>query len=337
MGMRVAVVGATGGVGREVLQALAERRFPADEVIALASERSAGGMVSFGEKDLRVDALGTYDFAGTDLALFAADARVARDHAPRAAKAGVQVVDGSTAFRLEPRIRLVSPDLGGADAAPAPQGGSIVAVPGAAAGMIATALRPLRDLAELRRIVIATYESVAGAGKPAMDELFDQTRAVYVNQPIEREHFPKQIAFNVIPHVDGFSDDGFTAAENALAGELRKLLGGDLRAVATCVRVPVFVGIAAAVTVEFARAVDEGAARRAWRDFGAGEVIGVVDHRAAEGYVTPVEIVGEDKVYVSRLRRDPSVEHGLAFWCVADDLRRRALDLVRVGERLFPR
>jgi aspartate-semialdehyde dehydrogenase len=272
MGVRVAVVGATGGVGREVLQALAERRFPADEVVALASERSAGGMVSFGEQDLRVDPLASHDFAGIDLALFAADARVAREHAPRAARAGARVVDGSSAFRLEPRVALVSADLdrGGGPG----ERGAIVAVPGAVAGMVATALRPLRDLAPLRRVVIATYESVAGAGKAAMDELFDQTRAVYVNQPIEREHFTKQIAFNVIPHVEAFGDDGFTAAETALAAELRKLLGAELRAVATCVRVPVFIGVAAAVTVEFAGAIDEAAARRAWRGWGAGEAIG---------------------------------------------------------------
>src|SRR5262245_15005496 len=259
MGVRIAVIGAGGGVGREVLQALDERRFPADEVIALGSERSAGGMVSFGEVDLRVDPASSCDFAGIDVAICAAGARAAREHAPRAAKAGALVIDDSPEFRLDPAVPLVAPDANPEALARAKRG--IVAVPGAVASMLATALRPLHALAGARRAVVATYESASGAGKAAMDELFDQTRAVYVNQPIEREQFTKQIAFNGIPHVDAFGGDGFTAAESALAAELARMIDPGLRVVATAVRVPAFVGVGAAVVAEFARALDEGAAR----------------------------------------------------------------------------
>ncbi len=335
MALRIAVIGATGLVGREVLQLLHERRMPVDEVAALASGRSAGGKVSFGDEDLKVGDLASFDFAGFDLAICAAGAKAAREHAPRAAKAGCLVIDDSPAFRLDPDVPLVVPEVNAAALARIGKR-RLVAVPSPAAVMLATALKPLDDLARARRVVVTTFEPVSGQSKAAMDELFDQTRAVYVNQPVERAELPKQIAFNAIPQVEAFNSDGFTRAEAGLATETRKLLGSDLGLVATCVRVPVFLGIAAAVTVAFERAIDAEAARRAWRGWHDGEAIGVVDHRVEEGYITPVEVVGEDKVYASRARVDPTVDHGLAFWCAADNVRRgAALTAVRIAELLI--
>ena len=334
MGFRIAVAGATGNVGREIVQVLDERRFPVDDLVALASERSAGTMISFGEHDIRVQDLAGFDFAGIDLVLSATATDVAAEHMPRAAKAGAVVVDHSDAFRMEPDVPLVVPEVNGATLARFAKR-RIVASPSAMATICALALKPLHDLAGLRRAVVTAMESVSGAGKPAMDELFAQTRAVYVNQPIEREEFPKQIAFNLIPHVDAFMQDGFTREEWRLQAETRKLLGPDIRMVATCVRAPVFVGHAASVVAEFEREIDEQAARRAWRGWLGGEAVGLVDHRVDEGYVTPVEVVGEDKVYVSRVRRDPTSATGLAFWCVGDNLRKgAALNVVQIAELL---
>jgi aspartate-semialdehyde dehydrogenase len=334
MGFRIAVAGATGNVGREIVQVLDERRFPVDDLVALASERSTGTMISFGEHDIRVQDLSGFDFAGIDIVLSATAPDVALEHLPRAAKAGAVVVDHSDAFRMEADVPLVVPEINAAALARFAKR-RIVASPSAMATICALALKPLHDLAGLRRAVVTAMESVSGAGKPAMDELFAQTRAVYVNQPIEREEFPKQIAFNLIPHVDAFMQDGFTREEWRLQAETRKLLGPDIRMVATCVRAPVFVGHAASVVAEFEREIDEQAARRAWRGWLGGEAVGLVDHRVDEGYVTPVEVVGEDKVYVSRVRRDPTSATGLAFWCVGDNLRKgAALNVVQIAELL---
>jgi aspartate-semialdehyde dehydrogenase len=334
MGYRIAVAGATGNVGREILQVLDERRFPADDIVALASDRSAGGEVSFGEVDLRVQDLDGFDFAGCDIVLSAITADAAQRHMPRAAAAGAAVIDNSDAFRMEPDVPLVVPEVNGATLARFAKR-RIVASPSASAAICATALKPLHDLATLKRVVVSSFEAVSGLGRPAMDELFTQTRAVYVNQPIEREEFAKQIAFNLIPHVDSFMPDGFTRAEWRIAVETRKLLGPDIKVVATCVQAPVFVGNAACLYAEFERAIDEQTARRAWRSWHDGDVVGLVDHRADEGYVTPVEVVGEDKVYVSRVRRDSGVAHGLAFWCVGDNLRKgAALNMVQIAEAL---
>ncbi|MFO0295767.1 MAG: aspartate-semialdehyde dehydrogenase [Rhodospirillales bacterium] len=335
MGYRIAVAGATGNVGREILQVLEERRFPADDVVALASDRSVGGEVSFGEHDLRVQGLDDFDFAGCDIVLSAMTADAARAHMPRAATAGAAVIDNSDAFRMEPDVPLVVPEVNGATLARFARR-RIVASPSASAAICATVLKPLHDIASLTRAVVSSFEAVSGGGRPAMDELFAQTRGVYVNQPIEREEFPKQIAFNLIPHVDAFMPDGFTRAEWRIAVETRKLLGPDVKVVATCVQAPVFVGNACCVFAEFARDIDEATARRAWRAWRDGDVVGLVDHRADEGYVTPVEVVGEDKVYVSRVRKDPSVAHGLAFWCVGDNLRKgAALNMVQIAEALI--
>jgi aspartate-semialdehyde dehydrogenase len=334
MGFRVAVVGATGNVGREIVQILDERRFPLDDLFVLASDKSAGAMISFGEQDLRVQDLASFDFAGIDLVLSAATAEVAAAQLPRAAKAGAVVIDASDGFRMEPDVPMVIPEVN-PDALARFARRRIVATPTPIAMLVATALKPLHDIAGARRAVVSTYESVSIAGKPAMDELFNQTRAVFVNQPIDREHFPKQIAFNVIPHVGAFMPDGFTREEWKLQAETRKILSPDIQVVATCAHVPVFIGHAASVVVEFERPIDESTARRAWRAWHNGDVVGLVDHRVDEGYVTPAEVTGEDKVYVSRVRRDPTVENGLAFWCVGDNLRTgAALNMVRIAEKL---
>ncbi len=328
--MKVAVVGATGAVGREILKTLAERGFPATEVVALAAGRAAGGEVSFGEAAvLKVRDLDRHDFAGTALALFAAGAAAAAAHAPRAAAAGCLVIDESTRFRMEPGVPLVVPEVNARVLGRRPRGG-IVASPTGPSIQIALALKPLHDIARARRMVVATYEAVSGAGKAAMDELWSQTRGVFVNDPPTPEQFAKPIAFNVIPQVDAIAEDGATEAERRIALEARKILDPDLQAAATCVRVPVLIGHGAAVHVEFERAIPAREAREALR---AAPGVTLLDGRDDGGAVTPVEVAGEDAVFVSRLRRDASVPHGLAFWCVADNLRKgAALNAVQVAE-----
>jgi aspartate-semialdehyde dehydrogenase len=332
MGYRVAVVGATGNVGREMLSIMAERGFPADEVVALASSRSIGKEVSFGEDDiLKVRDLETFDFRGTDIVLSSPGGKVSAVHSPRAAKAGAVVIDNTSHFRMDPDVPLVVPEVNPQAIAGFSKRG-IIANPNCSTMQMVVALKPLHDLAKIRRVVVATYQSVSGAGRDAMDELFNQTRAIYVNDPVKPEEFTKQIAFNCIPHIDVFMDDGSTKEEWKMAVETRKILDPDIAVSATCVRVPVFIGHSEAVNVEFERELDEGAAREALRE--APGVV-VVDHRTDEGYVTPAEAAGEDAVYVSRLRRDPTVEHGLSFWCVSDNLRKgAALNAVQIAEIL---
>ena len=332
MSYRVAVVGATGNVGREMLQCLAQRAFPVSEVAALASERSAGAEVSFGEDDtIRVGDLESFDFRGFDIALFSAGARVSADHAPRAAKSGCAVIDNTSRFRMEPDVPLVVPEVNGAALARRVKR-NIVANPNCSTIQMVMALKPLHDRARIDRVVVSTYQSVSGAGKEAMEELFTQTRSVYVNEPLARERFTKQIAFNVIPHIDVFMDDGATREEWKMAVETRKILDPDIKVSATCVRVPVFVGHAEAVNVAFAKPLSVRAARAAWAEMPG---VAVVDHRADEGYVTPVECAGEDAVYVSRVRADPTVENGLNFWVTADNLRKgAALNAVQIAEAL---
>src|SRR3954464_11794114 len=289
MGFKVAVVGATGNVGREILTTLAERNFPADEVIALASSASMGREVSFGEDDiLRVQALDTFDFKGTDIVLSSPGAKVSKAFAPRAAKAGVVVIDNTSHFRMEPDVPLVVPEVNPHAIAQFPKR-NIIANPNCSTIQMVVALKPLHDIAEIKRIVVSTYQSVSGAGKEAMDELFEQTRGVFVHDPIKREHFTKQIAFNVIPHIDVFQDDGYTKEEWKMAVETRKILDPDIAVSATCVRVPVFIGHAEAVNVEFESAISVEHARAALR---SAPGVTVIDHRADEGYVTPVECAG---------------------------------------------
>ncbi len=335
MGYRVAVIGATGNVGREMLSTLAERRFPADEVVALASDRSAGTRVSFGEDDvLVVQDLAKFDFKGIDIALSSPGAKVSAVHSPRAAAAGAVVIDNTSYFRMDRDVPLVVPEVN-PEALAGYGKRNIIANPNCSTIQMVVALKPLHELFRIKRVVVSTYQSTSGAGKEAMDELFNQTRAIYVNQPIEHHKFTKQIAFNVIPHIDVFMEDGFTKEEWKMAVETRKILDPDIAVVATCVRVPVFVGHAEAVFIECERPVDLKAARAALRD---APGIGLVDHQADEGYVTPVEATGEDKVFVSRLRIDPSVENGLALWVVADNLRKgAALNAVQIAESLIER
>ncbi len=332
MGYRVAVVGATGNVGREMLVTLAERQFPVDEVVALASQRSAGAEVSFGEDDvLKVQALDTFNFKGIDIVLSSPGAKVSAEFAPRAAAAGAVVIDNTSYFRMDPDVPLVVPEVN-ASAIAGYKKRNIIANPNCSTIQMVVALKPLHDIARIKRVVVATYQSVSGGGKDAMDELFNQTRNIYVNQPLEREKFTKQIAFNVIPHIDVFMDDGYTKEEWKMSVETRKILDPKIRVTATCVRVPVFVGHAEAINIEFERPISAEEARAALK---SAPGIGVVDHRVDEGYVTPIECAGEDKVFVSRIREDATVENGLSIWVVADNLRKgAALNAVQIAEVL---
>ncbi len=332
MGYRVAVVGATGNVGREMLTTLAERDFPVDEVVGLASNRSVGMEVSFGEDEvIKVRDLESFDFRGIDIALFSPGAKVSAVHAPRAAKAGAVVIDNTSQFRMEPDVPLVIPEVN-PEAIARYTKRNIIANPNCSTIQMLVALKPLHDVARIRRIVVATYQSVSGAGKEAMDELFTQTRAVYVNDPIKAERFTKPIAFNVIPHIDVFMEDGATKEEWKMVVETRKILDPDIKVTATCVRVPVFIGHAEAINVEFETPISVEQARAALK---RAPGVSVVDYRVDEGYVTPKEVAGEDPVFVSRIRRDPTVEHGLNLWVVADNLRKgAALNAVQIAEVL---
>jgi aspartate-semialdehyde dehydrogenase len=332
MGYKVAVVGATGAVGKEMLTTLAEREFPADEVVALASERSAGAQVSFGEDEvLKVQDLAKYDFRGTDIVLSSPGAKVSAEHSPRAAEAGAVVIDNTSQFRMDPDVPLVVPEVNPEDIAGYVRR-NIIANPNCSTIQLVVALKPLHDLARIRRVVVATYQSTSGGGKDKMDELFDQTRGIYVNEPVRPEQFTKQIAFNVIPHIDVFMEDGSTKEEWKMMVETKKILDPAIKLSATCVRVPVFIGHAEAVNVEFETPIDEEEAREALRH-AAG--VTVVDHRVDEGYVTPAECAGEDPVFVSRIRSDPTVDYGLSLWVVADNLRKgAALNAVQIAELL---
>jgi aspartate-semialdehyde dehydrogenase len=334
MGYKVAVVGATGAVGREIIKTLAERRFPVSEIVALASGRSAGSEISFGDKTvLKVQSLDKFDFTGWDIGLFSPGAAVSAIHAPRAAAAGCVVIDNTSQFRMEPDVPLVVPEVN-PDALSRVRRG-IIANPNCSTIQLAVALKPLHDRFGVRRVVVSTYQSVSGAGKEGMDELWNQTKANFVNDPIAPQQFTKTIAFNVIPHIDQFMDDGSTKEEWKMAVEIRKILDPDIKLVATCVRVPVFIGHSEAVTVELERPVTPSEARAMWRE---APGISVMDSRDDGGYITPVDCAGEDSVFISRVRRDPTVEHGLSFWCVSDNLRKgAALNAVQIAETMIAR
>jgi aspartate-semialdehyde dehydrogenase len=328
----VAVVGATGAVGREILATLAERDFPADDVVALASERSVGARVSFGEDDeLEVQDLAGFDFKGSEIVLSSPGAKVSAEHSPRAAKAGAVVIDNTSFFRMEPDVPLVVPEVN-PDAIAGYTRRHIIANPNCSTIQMVLALKPLHDLARIKRVVVATYQSVSGSGKEAMDELFNQTRGVFANQPSRPNIFPKQIAFNVIPHIDDFMEDGFTKEEWKMVVETKKILDPAIKVSATCVRVPVFIGHAEAINVEFESPITEDEARAA---LVAQPGITLIDRRVEEGYVTPAECNGEDPVFVSRLRTDPTVDNGLSLWVVSDNLRKgAALNAVQIAEHL---
>ena len=335
MGYNVAVVGATGNVGREVLQTMAEREFPADEVVALASARSVGRELSYGEDDvLKVQDLASFDFKGTDIVLSSPGAKMSAEHSPRAAKAGAVVIDNTSQFRMDPDVPLVVPEVNPEDIAGYTKR-NIIASPNCSTIQMVVTLKPLHDLATIKRVVVSTYQSVSGAGKDAMDELFNQTRGIYVNDAASQHQqlFTKQIAFNVIPHIDIFMDDGSTKEEWKMVAETRKILDPDIQLTATCVRVPVFIGHAEAINLEFAKSVSEDDVREALKK--APGVV-VVDHRADEGYVTPAECAGEDAVYVSRIRKDPTLKNGFNIWVVSDNLRKgAALNTVQIAEELI--
>ena len=334
MSYKVAVVGATGNVGREMLGVLAERAFPATEVVALASTRSVGTEVSFGDSTLKVKALDYFDFRGTDIALMSGGSAIAKEWAPKIAAAGALVIDNSSCWRMDRQVPLIVPEVNAAaldDGIPK----GIVANPNCSTAGLVVALKPLHDEAKIKRVVVATYQSVSGAGKEAMDELFRQTRAVFVADPIESEKFPKQIAFNVIPQIFPFLDSGYTTEEWKMMVETQKILDPDIQLTATCVRVPVFIGHSAAANIEFERPITAQRARTILRE---APGILVVDKREDGGYVTPVEAAGEDATYVSRIRKDPTVENGLALWVVTDNLRKgAALNAVQIAESLINR
>jgi aspartate-semialdehyde dehydrogenase len=332
MGYRVAVVGATGAVGHEMLSILAERQFPVDEVVALASRASAGKELGFGEDAiLKVRPLEDFDFEGFDLALFSPGAAISKVHAPRAAAAGCVVIDNTSQFRMDEDVPLIVPEVN-REALARFRERNIVANPNCSTIQMVMALKPLHDLALVRRVVVATYQSVSGAGREAMDELFEQTKGIYETRAPEPKHFSKQIAFNVIPQIDVFLDDGSSKEEWKMAVETKKILDPAIEVAATCVRVPVFVGHALAANVEFEHEISPEEAREALYEF---EGVLLIDDAAQAEYVTPAECVGEYGVFVSRVRRDPTVPHGLQMWIVADNLRKgAALNAVQIAEAL---
>ncbi len=333
MGYKVAVVGATGNVGREVLQIMAERKFPADQVVALASSRSVGVEISYGEDDvLKAQDLASYDFTGTDIVLSSPGAKVSAEYSPKAAAAGAVVVDNTSQFRMDPDVPLVVPEVN-PEALKGFNKKNIIANPNCSTIQTVVALKPLHDAANIERVVVSTYQSVSGAGREGMDELFNQTRSVFVNDPLPREKFTKQIAFNAIPHIDVFMDDGSTKEEWKMMVETKKIIDPKIKLHATCVRVPVFIGHAVAANLQLSRELSADDAREILRE--APGCI-VVDHRADEGYVTPEESAGEDAVYISRIREDPTIENGLALWIVSDNLRKgAALNTVQIAEQMI--
>src|SRR5262245_43731590 len=327
MGFKVAVVGATGNVGREMLDILAERAFPADEVVALASRRSLGQEVSYGDRDLKVKALEHYDFSDVDICLMSAGSAVSKEWSPRIAAAGAVVIDNSSCWRYDADVPLIVPEVN-ADAVMGFLKKGIIANPNCSTAQLVIVLKPLHDKARIKRVVVATYQSVSGAGKEAMDELFAQTKSVYVLDEITPKKFSKRIAFNVIPHCDVFMEDGSTKEEWKMMAETKKIIDPKIKLNATCVRVPVFVGHSEAVNIEFEYPITADEARDVLRN--APGCL-VVDKREAGGYATPYEAAGEDATYVSRIREDTTVENGLALWCVSDNLRKgAALNAVQI-------
>ncbi|GAM96771.1 aspartate-semialdehyde dehydrogenase [alpha proteobacterium U9-1i] len=334
MGLRVAVVGATGNVGREMLEILQERLFPADEVIAVASRRSLGVEVSYGEKTLKVKDIEQVDFTKIDLVLMSAGSTVAKEWGPKIGAQGAVVIDNSSAWRMDPRVPLVVPEVN-PDAVADYGKLNIIANPNCSTAQLVVALKPLHDRAKIKRVVVATYQSVSGAGKDAMDELWTQTRGLFVNDELKKEHFTKQIAFNVIPHIDVFMEDGYTKEEWKMMVETKKILDPAIKLTATCVRVPVFVGHSEAINVEFENPISAEEAQEILRE-APGVVL--IDRREDEGYITPVEAAGEFATYVSRVREDTTVENGLSLWCVSDNLRKgAALNAVQIAELMLNR
>ena len=333
MGYRVAVVGATGNVGREMLNILAEREFPIDEIAAVASSRSVGSEIEFGEtgKMLKCQNLEHFDFTGWDIALFAAGSGPTKTYAPKAASQGCVVIDNSSLYRMDPDVPLIVPEVN-PDAIDGYTARNIIANPNCSTAQMVVALQPLHEAAKITRVVVSTYQSTSGAGKEGMDELFEQSRAIFVGDPVEPRKFTKQIAFNVIPHIDVFLDDGSTKEEWKMVVETKKIMDSSVKVSATCVRVPVFVGHAESINLEFEQELSAEKAQEILRE---APGIMLVDKREDGGYVTPVECAGDSATYVSRVREDPTVENGLVLWCVSDNLRKgAALNAVQIAELL---
>jgi len=333
MGYRVAVVGATGNVGREMLNILAEREFPCDEIAAVASSRSTGIEIEFGEtgKMLKVKNIEHFDFTGWDIALFAAGSEPTKIYAPKAAAQGCVVIDNSSLYRMDPDVPLIVPEVN-PDAIDGYKAKNIIANPNCSTAQMVVALKPLHDKAKIKRVIVSTYQSVSGAGKAGMDELFEQSRAIFVGDQTEPRKFTKQIAFNVIPHIDVFLDDGSTKEEWKMVVETKKILDPAIKVQATCVRVPVFVGHSESLNIEFEEEISAIEAQDILRE---APGVMLVDKREDGGYVTPIECVGDSATYVSRVREDPTIDNGLALWCVSDNLRKgAALNAVQIAELL---
>ncbi|WP_026783819.1 aspartate-semialdehyde dehydrogenase [Pleomorphomonas koreensis] len=334
MGYKVAVVGATGNVGREMLSILAERGFPADEVVAVASRRSQGTEVSFGDKTLKVQALEHVDFSDVDICVMSAGGSISKEWSPKIGAQKCVVIDNSSAWRYDEDVPLVVPEVN-ADAAAGFTKKYIIANPNCSTAQLVVALKPLHDKASIKRVVVSTYQSVSGAGKDAMDELFTQTRAIFVSDPVEAKKFPKRIAFNLIPHIDIFMEDGFTKEEWKMMAETKKILDPKIKLTATCVRVPVFVSHSEVVNIEFDKPISADEARSILREAPGCLVI---DKHEPGGYITPYEAAGEDATYISRIREDITVENGLTMWVVSDNLRKgAALNAVQIAEVLINR
>tara|TARA_B100001057_G_scaffold227060_1_gene227462 strand:- start:5190 stop:6206 length:1017 start_codon:yes stop_codon:yes gene_type:complete len=332
MTLKVAVVGATGNVGREILNILNERMFPCDEVVALASRKSMGRELSYGDKTLKVKDLETYNFSDIDVALFSAGSKISEKWGPIAASAGAIVIDNSSFWRYHDDVPLIVPEVNPDDIKGYKKRG-IIANPNCSTSQLVVALKPLHDEAGITRVVVSTYQSVSGAGNAAMDELFNQTKGIFVNQAAEPENFTRQIAFNVIPHIDIFLDDGYTKEEWKMLAETKKILDKNIKLTATCVRVPVFVGHSEAVNIEFKNPISPKKARSILRD--APGVL-MVDDPDDEKYITPIECVGDYATFVSRIRADTTVKNGLSMWVVSDNLRKgAALNAVQIAELLL--
>jgi aspartate-semialdehyde dehydrogenase len=327
------VVGATGNVGREMLNILAEREFPCDEIAAVASSRSQGTEIEFGEtgRMLKVQNVDNFDFTGWDIALFAAGSGPTQVHAPRAAAAGCVVIDNSSLYRMDPDVPLIVPEVN-PDAIDGYTAKNIIANPNCSTAQMVVALKPLHDAAKIKRVVVSTYQSVSGAGKEGMDELFEQSRAIFVGDPVEPRKFTKQIAFNVIPHIDVFLDDGSTKEEWKMVAETKKILDPKVKVTATCVRVPVFIGHSESLNIEFENEISAEEAQNILRE---APGVMLIDKRENGGYVTPVECVGDFATFVSRVREDSTIDNGLNIWCVSDNLRKgAALNAVQIAELL---
>ena len=331
MGIKVSIVGATGNVGREFLSILEERKFPIDELFLLASSNSEGKKISFGKKELKVLDLKKFDFKKCQLVFSSAGSKVSSEFLPKAAKAGCYIIDNSSYFRMDPDVPLVVPEVNSDDLKNIKK--RIIANPNCSTIQMVMVLKPLHNLVPIKRVVVSTYQSTSGAGRLAMDELFEQTKSIFGNNPIKKKSFTKQIAFNVIPHIDSFLEDGKTKEEWKMEVETQKIMDESIKVTATCVRVPVFIGHGESVNIEFEKEITEDKLRDVLKK---SPGISVVDFRKDEGYVTPEECAGEDKVYVSRIRKDNTLKNAISLWVVADNLRKgAALNAIQIGEELI--